>query len=127
MADLKATCADSRSGLVTAIIRFHDFFTNDFDEDPTWTAVSLLIVTIAEPALYLIAACLLAMRPLLKWSLERVPLEAFRRGSVSGQLSDNNPYAMQKTTFNFPSERVNQTEDPVILDGHRAVLGLESV
>jgi hypothetical protein len=108
--------------MVTAIIRFHGFFTNDYSLDPTWTAVQLIIITMAEPGIYLIAGCLLALRPLLKWSLERVPLSTLgfteRRSS---QRSDKEKIILQKRSFkvaqNDQFQQLDDFSDPY---GNRA-------
>ncbi|KAF2190025.1 hypothetical protein K469DRAFT_448133, partial [Zopfia rhizophila CBS 207.26] len=65
-AGLAATFITGSIGLITAIIRFVGFFTLNYQVDITWTATHLIVVTIVEPQLYLIAACLLSFRPLLR-------------------------------------------------------------
>ncbi|KAF2728285.1 hypothetical protein EJ04DRAFT_389874, partial [Polyplosphaeria fusca] len=59
-----ATFAVGSSGLVTAIIRFVGFFSEDMSKDGTWTATRLIILTIMEPGFYLFAACLVCLKPL---------------------------------------------------------------
>lgn len=46
-------------------MRFVTFSNNNSFIDATWNAVELIIWTIAEPGIYLIAACLITLRPLL--------------------------------------------------------------
>lgn len=53
------------SGLISSILRFVTFSNNNSFIDATWNAVELIIWTIAEPGIYLIAACLITLRPLL--------------------------------------------------------------
>ncbi|KAF2811144.1 uncharacterized protein BDZ99DRAFT_344380, partial [Mytilinidion resinicola] len=60
---LAITFATGSIGVVTAIIRFVGFFTRDFAEDGTWTATRLIVLSIIEPGLYLIAACLVCLKP----------------------------------------------------------------
>lgn len=52
------------SGLVTALIRFAGFFTEDMAHDATWTATKLIIISIIEVGMYLISACLVRLKPL---------------------------------------------------------------
>ncbi|TVY80878.1 hypothetical protein LSUE1_G005420 [Lachnellula suecica] len=52
-------------GLATSIVRFISFFRGDVIRDGTWSSVDLMIWTVVEPAVYLIAACLPTYRPLL--------------------------------------------------------------
>ncbi|KAF1836192.1 hypothetical protein BDW02DRAFT_567243 [Decorospora gaudefroyi] len=52
-------------GLVTSILRFVAFFTPIVDG--TWAAVPLLCWVIIEPSIYLLAACLLTFKPLLRY------------------------------------------------------------
>ena len=54
------------SGIVGAIFRFVLFMRTDLVSDITWDSVPTMTWTTAEPSLYLIAACLPALRPLLK-------------------------------------------------------------
>ena len=53
-------------GLIASCVRFAEFFVTDALSDPTWNSVVLLTWTMIEPAIYLVAACLLTYRPLLK-------------------------------------------------------------
>lgn len=52
-------------GMITSILRFVVFSNQDYYKDPPWYTVNLVIWTICEPGVYLIAACLLVYRPLL--------------------------------------------------------------
>lgn len=54
------------SGLVTSILRFVTFANNNSFIDPTFAAVKLSIIGLAEPGTYLISACLATYRPLLE-------------------------------------------------------------
>lgn len=51
-------------GIVTACVRFAMYFKYPVYEDMTWNSVNLAPWCIIEPSLYLIAACLIACRPL---------------------------------------------------------------
>ena len=62
------------SGLITSIARFIGFFLTNLLVDGTWSSVWLLILSIVESGTYLIAACLLAYRPLGRYIFERNPL-----------------------------------------------------
>ncbi|KAI1175096.1 putative alpha-xylosidase [Nemania sp. FL0916] len=52
-------------GLITSILRFVAFYNKSSFIDPTYSAVELIIWTVCEPGVYLIAACLLVYRPLI--------------------------------------------------------------
>ena len=54
------------SGIFGAIFRFVLVMRTDLISDITWNSVQTMTWTTAEPSLYLIAACLPALRPLLK-------------------------------------------------------------
>ncbi|KAH0591762.1 hypothetical protein MHUMG1_10494 [Metarhizium humberi] len=54
------------SGLITSVLRFIAFYNKSSFIDPTFHAVELIIWTVCEPGVYLIAACLLVYRPLLE-------------------------------------------------------------
>ena len=71
-------------GLVTSVLRFTSFFTNNSFTDGTYAAVELISWTEVEPGVYLISACLLTYRPLL----DRI---SFRRvaDAVTGRSSKN--------------------------------------
>ncbi|KAF2000203.1 hypothetical protein P154DRAFT_379412, partial [Amniculicola lignicola CBS 123094] len=61
---LAVTFAFGSLGLVATIARFVGFFTNDAETDTSYTATILLVLTIIEPGMYIISACLLGMKPL---------------------------------------------------------------
>ncbi|CAD6582767.1 MAG: hypothetical protein ASARMPREDX12_001032 [Alectoria sarmentosa] len=52
-------------GIVSAALRMNFFFRKDVFLDPTWTAVPLQEWSLVEPGVYVIAACLPTLRPLL--------------------------------------------------------------
>lgn len=51
-------------GLIASMFRFATFFRNDAITDGTFSFVELMSWTIIEPGIYLVAACLPALRPL---------------------------------------------------------------
>ena len=51
---------------MVSIIRFASFFSRDAIRDGTFASADLMIWTVVEPGMYLIAACLVTFRPLLK-------------------------------------------------------------
>lgn len=61
-------------GLITSIIRFLGFFSEDAVTDVTWHASKLIILTIVETGVYLIAACLPTFRPLAVFFCTRKPV-----------------------------------------------------
>lgn len=62
------------SGVITSIIRLVYFWNIDGQADVTWAAVRLGQITIAEPGVYLIAACLPTYRSLFRTFKERSSL-----------------------------------------------------
>ncbi|KAF7860817.1 hypothetical protein EAF04_008335 [Stromatinia cepivora] len=61
-------------GVITAIVRLVFFWNIDGQADVTWAAVRLGEITIAEPGVYLIAACLPTYRSLFRTFKERAGL-----------------------------------------------------
>jgi len=53
-------------GLITAIVRFVNFWTADLGADPTWYAPDLFSFTIIEPSAYFMCSCFTCLRPLLR-------------------------------------------------------------
>ncbi|CAG8974076.1 hypothetical protein HYALB_00011875 [Hymenoscyphus albidus] len=71
------------SGLVSSLIRFKNFSASDAISDGTMASAELMIWTIVEPGMCLIAACLLRFKPLLRklikgTTLERLPYQNSR-------------------------------------------------
>ena len=56
-------------GLIASAFRLGTFFRNDASTDGTFASVELMSWTIIEPGIYLVAACLPALRPLI----QRIP------------------------------------------------------
>ncbi|KAF4636426.1 hypothetical protein G7Y89_g1666 [Cudoniella acicularis] len=75
-------------GLITSIIRFVVFFNPE--DDPTWDAVILLIWIIVEPSVYIIAACLIACRPLASYLIyEKLISTLFSTSRTAAKSSKN--------------------------------------
>ena len=60
------THSAEKSGVVTGILRLVYFFQVDMFADVTWYSVSTMTWTLAEPGVYLIAATLPSLRPLVR-------------------------------------------------------------
>ena len=73
----------SHSGLVASVIRFIGFFTIDAVDDPTWSAVPLIIWTIVESGMYLVACCLPTYRPLMKKIGLGIANTLYRRSDIN--------------------------------------------
>ncbi|KAF3765378.1 hypothetical protein M406DRAFT_27294, partial [Cryphonectria parasitica EP155] len=54
------------TGTITSILRFVAFYDKNPFIDPTWNGVTMIIWTVCEPGVYLIAACLLVLRPVFE-------------------------------------------------------------
>lgn len=52
------------SGLITSILRFTEFFLHNPEVDLTYSVVYLLVYSICESGIYLVAACLPTFKPL---------------------------------------------------------------
>ncbi|KAG8531953.1 uncharacterized protein KY384_003589 [Bacidia gigantensis] len=63
-------------GTVTGIVRLIYFFKINMFEDVTWDAVETMSWTLIEPGVYMIAATLPSLRPLLKWALKDTKISA---------------------------------------------------
>ncbi|MCJ1284086.1 hypothetical protein MMC26_003417 [Xylographa opegraphella] len=57
-------------GLVSSIVRFAIFFGTNGFVDGTWSSTILMIWTLVEPGIYLIAACLPSLRPLVLYIIK---------------------------------------------------------
>ncbi|KAF3003828.1 hypothetical protein G7054_g5470 [Neopestalotiopsis clavispora] len=79
-------------GLITSILRFVAFYNKSSFIDPTYSGVELIIWTVCEPGVYLIAACLVVYRPLL----EKVGIIPSRTSVVN---SDQTPWAMRGHSY----------------------------
>ncbi|KAF1963754.1 hypothetical protein CC80DRAFT_557679 [Byssothecium circinans] len=67
-------------GIVTSIIRFATFFQFDLFKDYTYNGAKFLTWTVIEPGVYFITACLITMRPLLRWAFKDLPILITRPG-----------------------------------------------
>ncbi|KAI1357673.1 hypothetical protein F5Y08DRAFT_323759 [Xylaria arbuscula] len=74
-------------GLITSVLRFVAFYNRNSFLDSTYNAVELIIWTVTEPGVYLIAACLLVYRPLL----DKLGISAIARKLVSGRQNRGPP------------------------------------
>ena len=63
------------SGIVTGIIRLVYFFQIDMFADVTWHAPGTMSWTLVEPGVYLIAATLPSLRPLVRYFFKDVKLD----------------------------------------------------
>lgn len=103
--DLQHLLTSSRSGLITSIVRFTEFFHSNSFIDATWSAVNLVIWTQIEPGVYLISACLMTYRPLL----ERVA-----RGNIVEKLthrsSKNSSANYQRSSIEVPLKARTTTD-----------------
>ena len=59
-------CLTAPSGLISSCVRLAVFTRNYVDIDPTWRSVTLGTWTDIESSVYLIAACLPSLRPLVR-------------------------------------------------------------
>jgi len=85
-------------GLVTSILRFHDFINSDAEDDGTWTSVSLVTWTIIEPSMYHIAACLPACRPLIMFLRKKLPTKFGVSSSSQEEVCRNAAYELSELT-----------------------------
>ncbi|KAI1812805.1 putative alpha-xylosidase [Poronia punctata] len=64
-------------GLITSVLRFIAFYNKNSFKDSTYNAVELIIWTVCEPGVYLIAACLPICRPLV----DKLGISTIARGT----------------------------------------------
>lgn len=76
------------SGLITSIVRFVGFFTTNAEVDMTYSATDLIVWTICESGMYLIAACLPTYRPLAALLWKRAPSSLRYLGLMRSHSSD---------------------------------------
>lgn len=99
--------------MITSIVRFAGFFSHDPTVDVTYTAVYLLIYSVCECSLYLVAACLPTYRPLAS---------LFRRdGSLSiahlkSQLSTSENSTSTSETPDLPLATMGNTKSERLYD-----------
>jgi hypothetical protein len=62
---------------VTSVIRFVEFYNDDWSYDPSWEDTVILSWTIVEPAMYHLTACLITLRPLIHWIVIETPLSSY--------------------------------------------------
>ncbi|APA10888.1 hypothetical protein SS1G_03439 [Sclerotinia sclerotiorum 1980 UF-70] len=90
------------AGLVTAIIRFVQFFLNTYASDPTYNAAPLIMWVVIETSIYLISGCLLSCKQVLSrfinnryilsiYTWFRSTTSRSRTGQSSNQYESNNP------------------------------------
>ena len=79
--------------MLASIWRFAEFFSENAFNDGTWASVNLVIWCCAEPGVYLIAACLLALRPLLNYLLHDRPLSVLAIRFRSRRTKDYNSFS----------------------------------
>lgn len=87
-------------GLVTAIIRFVEFYNfgwNNGFSDPTWASSTIFSWTVVEPGVYHLTACFITFRPLFKWLIVDSPL--------SSVLSRSRLFSGSKGTSNGTTSR----------------------
>ncbi|KAF2116794.1 hypothetical protein BDV96DRAFT_34975 [Lophiotrema nucula] len=95
-------------GLVTAIIRFVGFFSEDMAADGTWTATRLMILSVMEPGFYLLASCLVCLKPLLARVRDWMPLS--QRSTVTDRWTEINVYRMTKVENKITSSSSAATD-----------------
>ena len=75
--------------MIGAIIRFVLFMRTNLVSDITWDSVPTMTWTTAEPSLYLIAACLPALRPLLRDALQNTTFKNMTSRLLGSKRSTN--------------------------------------
>lgn len=95
-----------QSGLVTSIIRFVGFFAKNAEADGTYSAADLIVWTVCESGIYLIAACLPTYRPLALLIWKTDPLSSLRHGSKNSKRS---PAHTEDGTMDIPLKPYQKT------------------
>ncbi len=76
------------SGLITSVIRFVGFFTTNAAVDITYSGTDLVVWTICESGMYLIAACLPTYRPVAALLWRRAPSSLRYLGLLKSHSND---------------------------------------
>lgn len=106
-------------GLVSSVVRFYAFYTTDAGSDRTWVAVDLVIWTLAETSIYLIAACLPLYRPLVRRVWRKLGLATVNDSTgqsggtaVRGTLDhrDHNRFKRMKSNLDDDSDAIGLVE-----------------
>ncbi|CAG8955350.1 hypothetical protein HYFRA_00011334 [Hymenoscyphus fraxineus] len=133
---LLLTFSTGSCGLVSSIIRFKNFSASDAISDGTMASAELMIWTIVEPGMCLIAACLLRFKPLLRklikgTTLERLPYQNSRAYYLSSpdqmKLSTlKSHYGSGNNTGSHNYERIdNSSPDEGMWNSSRANVEVE--
>ncbi|KUI66311.1 hypothetical protein VM1G_01527 [Cytospora mali] len=119
-------------GLISSVLRFVSFSSNNSFIDPTWHAVELIIWTIAEPGIYLVAACLMTYRPLVDRFGTKIRGKTIQRPSKSGaslqtigskRTGIRDPKSVSHTSTHHPADDYElspSTDRGVLLSSLRA-------
>ncbi|TVY84800.1 hypothetical protein LSUE1_G000829 [Lachnellula suecica] len=118
-------------GLITAILRFVNFFKTNVFLDPTWYVIGVMVWTTAEPGCYLIAACLPSFRPLFGTLFNKIDFNSIgqrmqwygskvtSRGNASEKPSkSNNKGSTGSSNTPFGFERLSDPSIPRLSDGN---------
>jgi hypothetical protein len=84
--------------MISSVLRFVVFFTSF--ADGTWAAVPLLCWAIVEPSIYLWAACLLELKPLIR----KLTHEYLQRRSTTRSSSGAMPTSHKYTPYTVGSD-----------------------
>ncbi|KAF2758477.1 hypothetical protein EJ05DRAFT_475786 [Pseudovirgaria hyperparasitica] len=113
---LYATFLIASVGLITSVIRFAQFFLNEYSSDPTWYASPLILWVIVEASIYLISACLLTYRPILAklvYSKQMTSAYEWLRRTTSNVLSSRSRNSMVFDQTTHATER--DSSEPSLL------------
>jgi hypothetical protein len=102
----------SNSGIVTSGLRFATFFQVDLFSDPTYLVVETMTWTCVEPGVYLIAATLPSLRPLV------VP--------VLASVNLSNVYSRVRSLSWRASEKQQTNDSPLIVHVTKGFSGAEA-
>ncbi|KAF2789155.1 hypothetical protein K505DRAFT_253954 [Melanomma pulvis-pyrius CBS 109.77] len=92
-------------GLVASIARFASF-NRSTAADPFWDSVPAAIWTVAEPGIYLIAACLVTLKPLINYIFRESRIApAFSKNSTSRTLSSQDEESRGVKMYSLPGIR----------------------
>ncbi|KAI9686107.1 MAG: hypothetical protein M1820_010696 [Bogoriella megaspora] len=116
---LLATFMVGGAGLITSVIRFAEFFLNQYASDGTWFATPLYIWVIVEASIYHMCACLLTFRPIVvriiyspsvssvySWLKKRTPY-----GSTSERSKDRSNKEVKQTASSSFAKGTDSTEN----------------
>lgn len=116
-------CDICNSGVITAIVRFSILYQTEDLHDLAYEGTKLLICTVVEPGVYLMASAFINMRPLFRWDSKEKPpachyiqslrtIKSTQKGRVF-EISEYPGICLEERTGLHPSECAVELRVPI--------------